>query len=179
MQYQVSNHSSKGDGLPSQGNTESHAGIVDKSLLARLEEVKAPLDSISVQVLGLSARGYNALKHANVDTIQQLIDHTENDLLSIPNIGVTTLGDIRNKLNSYIDTTLRTGGCDLQLSQTSDNTESRLSPPLEQVRTPPTLEEAFNELLGMLKNPRQSMILRLRYGLTPDGILASKWVLGN
>lgn len=41
--------------------------------------------------------------------------------------------------------------------------------PLEQDRALPTLDEAFNELFGTLQNPRQSMILRLRYGLD-DGI---------
>jgi hypothetical protein len=74
MQHQVSNRDCKGEGLPSQDNTKSHARIVDKSLLDRLKEGKAPLDKISVQVLGLNARGYNALKNAKVNTIQQLID---------------------------------------------------------------------------------------------------------
>jgi len=64
---------------------------------------------------------------------------------------------------------LTTSGWDPQIIQASDNTESRASPPLKPVRTPPTLEEAFNELFATLKNPRQSIILRLRYGLD-DGI---------
>ena len=74
---------------------------LEASLLAMLEDERVPLDRISVQVLGLSARGYHALKNANINTIQQLIC-VESDLLSIPNIGVITRDDIRNKLISYI-----------------------------------------------------------------------------
>ncbi len=169
MYSQVSNHSSEGEGSPLHDTMKSLVGMVEASLLARLEDEEAPLDRISVRVLGLSARGYNALKNANINTIQQLINRTESSLLSIRNIGVTTLDDIRNKLNSYIDTTLRTGGWDSQFIQTSANTESRASPPLERGITLPTLDEAFNELFGTLKNARQSMILRLRYGLD-DGM---------
>lgn len=40
---------------------------------------------------------------------------------------------------------------------------------MEQGRTSPTLDKAFNELFGTLQNTRQSMVLRLRYGLN-DGI---------
>jgi DNA-directed RNA polymerase delta subunit len=169
MRYQASNHSRKGENLPSQGNMRAHVGIVDESLLTILNEGETPLDRISVQVLGLSARGCNALKNANVNTIQQLIERAESDLLSIRNIGITTLNDIRNKLNSYLDMTLKTGGWDSQCIQTSANTESRPSSQVEQGRTSPTLDEAFNELFGTLQNARQSMVLRLRYGLN-DGI---------
>ncbi len=169
MYSQVSNHSSEDEGSSSHDTIKPLVGMVEAPLLARLEDENAPLDRISVQVLKLSARGYNALKNAAINTIQQLVDCTENDLLSIRNIGVTTLDDIRNKLNSYIATTLRTGGWDSQFIQTSANTEGRSSPPLEQVRTPPTLDEAFNELFRTLKSPRQRMILRLRYGLD-DGM---------
>jgi len=130
---------------------------------------KAPLDRIDVQVLGLSARGYNTLRRMNIDTIQQLIDCTDKDLLSLRNMGVTTLADIGNKLNSYINTMLGTGNWNSQSNRVSVNTESILSPPLEGIRIPPTLDEAFNRLFAMLKNPRQSKILRFRYGLD-DGV---------
>jgi len=161
---------------------ETSSRIIQPALLAQLELQGVSLDRIGVEVLALSRRAYNALKRTNIDTIQQLANCTESNLLSIRNIGVTTLDDMRNKLNSYIDTALRTGGWDSQrehtkaiceklsqLTHTSANTESSSSPPLEQVRTPLTLDEAFNELFGILKNPRQSMILRLRYGLD-DGM---------
>jgi len=169
MHARVSNHNTEDNNSSSYDTTKSLGGIVEAPLLARLRDEEAPLDKISVLVLGLSARGYNALRRANIHTIQQLINCTEKDLLSLRNIGVTTLYDVRNKLNSYIDTMLRTGDWDPQLIQNSDNTESSLSPPLEQVGAAPTLDEAFNELFRTLKNPRQSMIIRLRYGLG-DGI---------
>jgi RNA polymerase sigma factor (sigma-70 family) len=169
MQHKTSNHSSKGNRFPSQNNVKLHTGLVDESLQAKLKEAKAPLDRCSVKVLGLSVRGYNALKNANVKTIQQLINCPESDLLSIRNIGVTTLGDIRNKLNSYIDTMLRTSGWDSKLIQISDNTGSRLLSTSEQVIPLPSLDESFNKLFRVLKSPREGDILRLRYGLD-DGI---------
>ncbi len=164
MRSVVSNPSSKGEGSLSQDTTKSHVGMVEASLLARLEEGKAPLDRISIYLLGLNARGYNALQGVGINTVQQLIECTESYLLRRRNIGVTTLDDIRYKLNSYIDTMLRTGGWDSQFTQTSADTENIASSPLKQGRTLSTLDEAFTKLLGRL-TPREGVILRLRYGI--------------
>lgn len=161
----ISQFSGENNGSLLESMAECQIGIVDESLLVKLEEEKPPLDKISVKVLGLSSRGYNALKNSNINTIEQLIDCSENDLSSIRNIGITTLYDVKNKLNSYIDTTLKTGDWDSQIIQTSDNAESSSLHPLETIRTPLTLAQAFNDLFETLKNPRQSMILNLRYGL--------------
>lgn len=158
MQHQVSNRDCKGEGLPSQDSTKSHARIVDKSLLARLAEGKAPLDKISVQVLGLSARGYNALKNAKVNTIQQLIDRTESDLLRIPNIGVTTLDDIKNKLNYYLSSPTPID----QYVQTAPIAPQKQREELELATT--TISGAFQHLLQRLTQ-REVRILKLRYGL--------------
>jgi len=160
----------------------SRTKLVEASLLARLENEEAPLDRIGVEVLGLNERALKRLRKANIGTIQQLVNCAESTLFSIDGLGTITMEDIKNKLNSYLlgqlsrvdwesdrDTTLRTSGSGSHLIQTSVNIEGSTVPQLEQRSTLPTLNEAFNELFATLKNPRQSMILRLRYGLD-DGM---------
>lgn len=102
MYSQISNHSSEGEGSPSHDTTKSLVGMVEASLLVRLADEETPLDSISVQVLGLSARANNALRRSNIESILELANCTESDLLSIRNIGITTLEEIRNKTNHYV-----------------------------------------------------------------------------
>jgi len=162
----VSKYSDRNNGslLEVEYTIKSYSGIAHKLLLEKLKNEKPPIDKIGVQVLGLSARGYNALKNANINTIQKLIDCPRSDLVSIRNVGVTTLDDIRNKLNSYINTTLRTGDWYSQVVDTSADKEGRPAL-LEQVETTSTLGEAIDELFKTLKDSRQSMIVRQRYGL--------------
>jgi len=102
MYSQISGHSSEGGDSPSHDTTKSLVGMVEASLLLRLTDEETPLDSISVQVLGLSARANNALGRSNIESILELANCTESDLLSIRNIGLTTLEEIRNKTNHYI-----------------------------------------------------------------------------
>jgi len=137
--------------------------IVDESLLSRIEEERAPLDRISVQVLGLSARGYNALKNARINTIQKLIDCTERDLLSIRNIGVTTLDDITNKLGEYLSQLPWKDG-HLELESLSPLNDDRHKQEKTRIETPLSISGAMEQLLSML-TVRQAKILKLRYGL--------------
>ena len=108
MRYQVSNHQN-GESPQSQDSTNYQVGLVDDSLLARLEEAKAPLDRISIQVLGLSTRVYRGLKSAYIDSIHQLVNRTENELLKIRNFGTTSLNEIKHELNSYFQGILASG----------------------------------------------------------------------
>ena len=54
--------------------------------------------SPSIQALGFSARTYNALHHANIDTVQALLDADADAIIKIRNIGVKCRHEIYNTL---------------------------------------------------------------------------------
>ena len=102
-----SNPSDEGKGSLSQPVIKPHAGIVEPSLLARLEGREAQfwaelLHRISAKELGLSGRASSRLRIANISTIQQLIHCAQSDLLSITHPEISIAEEIKNKLNSYL-----------------------------------------------------------------------------
>lgn len=54
---------------------------------------------LGIEVLDLSERPRNCLKRAQVDTIGQLVDKTEEDLLAITNFGMKSLEEVVQKLD--------------------------------------------------------------------------------
>ena len=76
--------------------------LIEESLLIKFEERGILLNSISIQVLDLSGRASTRLRIANINTIKQLVDCSENTLLNIPHVGITIVDEIKNKLNLYL-----------------------------------------------------------------------------
>lgn len=58
---------------------------------------------MKIEDLGLSARAYNVLKRARIDTVDQLQQLSDEDLLNFRNMGVTTVKEIREKV-AYVKT---------------------------------------------------------------------------
>lgn len=58
---------------------------------------------MKIEDLGLSARAYNVLKRARIDTVDQLQQMSDDDLLCLRNMGVTTVKEIREKV-AYVKT---------------------------------------------------------------------------
>jgi DNA-directed RNA polymerase alpha subunit len=67
------------------------------------EEQPSALDNIPLDVLGLSRKAYNCLRRAGLRTVAEVAALTDERLLSIRNLGVTTLAEIRGKLTIYLD----------------------------------------------------------------------------
>lgn len=67
-----------------------------------LEKGKGQKCNISIDVLKLSVRSYNALKRARITTIGQLISKTEKDLLKIRSLGVSCVEEIKKKLKMFL-----------------------------------------------------------------------------
>ena len=95
--------------------------IASKILIDHLElfaqiEVLAPIDSIiqdeaqeetvdkyqqlSIEELDLSVRSYNCLKRANIITVQELTQKTEDDMMKVRNLGKKSLKEVRDKLKA-------------------------------------------------------------------------------
>lgn len=52
-----------------------------------------------IEDLDLSVRSYNSLKRAGINTVQELISRTEEDMMKIRNLGKKSLEEIRTKLS--------------------------------------------------------------------------------
>lgn len=69
-------------------------------------DINAP--NVRIEELDFSVRTYNCLKKANILTIPELVQYTENDLMQIRNFGKKSLTEVREKL-SQLGLTLRGG----------------------------------------------------------------------
>ncbi len=70
---------------------DSEEEVVEKS------EVERTLD-MSVDELELSARSFNCLKRAGINTVRELVDKTEGEISKVRNMGKKSLEEVRNKL---------------------------------------------------------------------------------
>ena len=54
---------------------------------------------MTIEELNLSVRSYNCLKRAGINTLQELTDKSESDMMRIRNLGRKSLEEVKNKLN--------------------------------------------------------------------------------
>lgn len=77
-----------------------------RQLECRAQEIMAFLihaqDEFPIEVLNLNIRGYRALKHEGVNTVEQLVNLTRRDLTNIKGIGTGALEDIKRKLWQFV-----------------------------------------------------------------------------
>jgi DNA-directed RNA polymerase subunit alpha len=56
---------------------------------------------MNIDDMDLSVRSYNCLKRAGIQTVADLTDRTEEDMLKVRNLGRKSLDEVINKLHSY------------------------------------------------------------------------------
>lgn len=54
---------------------------------------------MTIEELDLSVRSYNCLKRAGINTVQELTDKSEADMMRVRNLGRKSLEEVKNKLN--------------------------------------------------------------------------------
>ena len=86
----------------------------------------------SVEELELSVRSYNCLKNANIQTIRELVQKTENEMLRTKNFGRKSLNEIKEILTKM----------GLVLGMKFDEHGRIIWPPLPSQTAPPVTEEA-------------------------------------
>ncbi|MBA1393461.1 DNA-directed RNA polymerase subunit alpha, partial [Lactobacillus sp. XV13L] len=52
----------------------------------------------TIEELDLSVRSYNCLKRAGINTVQELTDKTESDMMKVRNLGRKSLEEVKEKL---------------------------------------------------------------------------------
>ena len=55
---------------------------------------------MTIEELDLSVRSFNCLKRAGIDTVEDLINRTEDDMIKVRNLGRKSLEEVIQKLNS-------------------------------------------------------------------------------
>ena len=73
--------------------------VADVEILDEKEEDdKAKVLEMSIEELDLSVRSYNCLKRAGINTVQELTQKTEEEMMKIRNLGKKSLEEVNNKL---------------------------------------------------------------------------------
>ena len=55
---------------------------------------------MTIEELDLSVRSFNCLKRAGIDTVEDLINRTEDDMIKVRNLGRKSLEEVIQKLSS-------------------------------------------------------------------------------
>ena len=69
-------------------------------MVERAEVKKEKVLEMTIEELDLSVRSFNCLKRASIDTVEDLIDRTEEDMMKVRNLGRKSLEEVIQKLNS-------------------------------------------------------------------------------
>lgn len=66
-----------------------------------LPTLNTQYNQITIADLDLSVRSYNCLRRAGIETLQELCDKTEIDMMKVRNLGKKSLKEIKNKMAEY------------------------------------------------------------------------------
>ena len=71
-----------------------------ETLVERPEVKKEKVLEMTIEELDLSVRSFNCLKRAGIDTVEDLINRTEEDMIKVRNLGRKSLEEVIQKLSS-------------------------------------------------------------------------------
>ncbi len=54
---------------------------------------------MTIEELDLSVRSYNCLKRAGINTVEELTDRSEEDMMKVRNLGKKSLEEVKHKLH--------------------------------------------------------------------------------
>ena len=69
-------------------------------MVERAEVKKEKVLEMTIEELDMSVRSFNCLKRAGIDTVEDLINRTEEDMIKVRNLGRKSLEEVIQKLNS-------------------------------------------------------------------------------
>ncbi|WAA12420.1 DNA-directed RNA polymerase subunit alpha [Fervidibacillus halotolerans] len=68
-------------------------------MVEKEEDQKEKVLEMAIEELDLSVRSYNCLKRAGINTVQELTNKTEEDMMKVRNLGRKSLEEVKSKLN--------------------------------------------------------------------------------
>ena len=69
-------------------------------MVEREETIKEKVLEMTIEELDMSVRSFNCLKRAGIDTVEDLTNRTEEDMIKVRNLGKKSLEEVINKLHS-------------------------------------------------------------------------------
>ena len=69
-------------------------------MIVKSDDGKGKTLEMTIEELDLSVRSFNCLKRANINTVEDLIHMTEEDMMKVRNLGKKSLEEVNNKLNA-------------------------------------------------------------------------------
>ncbi|MBE6724706.1 MAG: DNA-directed RNA polymerase subunit alpha [Ruminococcaceae bacterium] len=69
-------------------------------MVEREETIKEKVLEMTIEELDMSVRSFNCLKRAGIDTVEDLINKTEEDMMKVRNLGKKSLEEVIQKLHS-------------------------------------------------------------------------------
>ncbi len=69
-------------------------------MIERQETVQGKILEMTIEELDMSVRSFNCLKRAGIDTVQDLTNKTEEDMIKVRNLGKKSLEEVIQKLHS-------------------------------------------------------------------------------
>ena len=80
--------------------TDMSENLADESVVVEKEEQETnDLMSITIEELDLSVRSFNCLKRANINTVEDLVSKTQEEMIKVRNLGRKSLEEVEHKLN--------------------------------------------------------------------------------
>ncbi len=78
----------------------SDEAIKAEIMVEREETIKEKVLEMSIEELDLSVRSFNCLKRAQIDTVEDLVNKTQDDMIKVRNLGKKSLEEVIQKLES-------------------------------------------------------------------------------
>ena len=69
-------------------------------MVEREETVKERVLEMTIEELDMSVRSFNCLKRAGIDTVEDLTNRTEEDMIKVRNLGKKSFDEVKEKLQS-------------------------------------------------------------------------------
>ena len=80
--------------------TDLSENLTESSVVVEKEEQQTnDLVSITIEELDLSVRSFNCLKRANINTVEDLVSKTQEEMIKVRNLGRKSLEEVEHKLN--------------------------------------------------------------------------------
>ena len=70
-------------------------------LISHEEEGQTKFLEMPIEEMDLSVRSYNCLKRANINTVEDLVKKSKNDMLKVRNLGLKSIEEVIAKLDEY------------------------------------------------------------------------------
>ena len=70
-------------------------------MIEKEEDKKEKILEMTIEELDLSVRSYNCLKRAGINTVEELVQNSEEDMMKVRNLGTKSLEEVQKKLETF------------------------------------------------------------------------------